>query len=118
MPYISYIATRIHNAACLLAKGLRESGNDVQTDKFFDTLKVSPRLDITEIKHRANEMKINFRYFPDESVGISLGETIERKDVRDILWVFGTPKVTKLPFILNQGTVGQKILKSPGQKNS
>ena len=39
-------------------------------------------------------MKINFRYFPDESVGISLGETIERKDVRDILWVFGTPKVT------------------------
>ena len=79
-----------------MAKGLRESGNDVQTDIFFDTLKVSPRLDITEIKHRANEMKINFRYFPDESVGISLGETIERKDVRDILWVFGTPKVTLL----------------------
>ena len=77
-----------------MAKGLRESGNDVQTDIFFDTLKVSPRLDITEIKHRANEMKINFRYFQDESVGISLGETIERKDVRDILWVFGTPKVT------------------------
>ena len=93
------IATRIHNATCLLAKGLRESGNEVQTGYFFDTLKVSPRLDITEIKHRATEMKINFRYFPDETVGISIGETITRTDVRDILWVFGTPKVRYLDHI-------------------
>ena len=92
------IATRIHNATCLLAKGLRESGNEVQTGYFFDTLKVSPRLDITEIKHRATEMKINFRYFPDETVGISIGETITRTDVRDILWVFGTPKVRYLDY--------------------
>lgn len=86
------IATRIHNATLLLAKGLRESGNEVMNSMFFDTLKVSPRLDITEVKTRATEMKMNFRYFPDETVGISLDETIGRKDVRDILWVFGTPK--------------------------
>ena len=86
------IATRIHNATLLLAKGLRESGNDVQTDMFFDTIKVAPRLDISEIKIRAAELKMNFRYFPDETVGVSLDETINRTDVRDILWVFGTPK--------------------------
>ena len=88
------IATRIHNATCILAKGLRDSGNEVQTGIFFDTLKVSPRLDITEIKHRATELKMNFRYFSDETVGISLGETISREDLRDILWAFGTPKVS------------------------
>ena len=44
-------------------------------------------------------MKINFRYFPDETVGISIGETITRTDVRDILWVFGTPKVRYLDHI-------------------
>jgi glycine dehydrogenase len=86
------ISTRIHNATLLLAKGLRESGNEVHNSHFFDTIKVSPRLDITEIKHRANEMEINFRYFSDETVGISLDETTERTDVRDILWIFGTPK--------------------------
>ena len=43
-------------------------------------------------------MKINFRYFPDETVGISIGETITRTDVRDILWVFGTPKVRYLDY--------------------
>ena len=86
------IATRIHNATLLLAKGLRESGNEVLTQMFFDTIKVSPRLDVSEIKHRATEMQINLRYFPDETVGISLDETINRTDVRDILWIFGTPK--------------------------
>jgi len=86
------IATRIHNATCLLAKGLRESGNEVETEMFFDTIKVSPRLDISEIKIRAAELKMNFRYFADETVGVSLDETINRTDVRDILWVFGTPK--------------------------
>ena len=89
---IREIATRIHHATLLLAKGLRESGNDVQTDMFFDTIKVAPRLDISEIKIRAAELKMNFRYFPDETVGVSLDETIDRTDVRDILWVFGTPK--------------------------
>ena len=59
---------------------------------FFDTIKVSPRLDISEIKIRAAELKMNFRYFADETVGVSLDETINRTDVRDILWVFGTPK--------------------------
>ena len=86
------IAQRIHNATLLLAKGLRESGNEVQNGLFFDTLKVMPRLDISEIKHRAHEVKVNLRYFPDETVGISLDETINRTDVRDILWIFGTPK--------------------------
>ena len=86
------IATRIHNATTLLAKGLRESGNEVLNGMYFDTIKVAPRLDISEIKTRATEMKMNFRYFADETVGISLDETINRTDVRDILWVFGTPK--------------------------
>ena len=72
--------------------GLRESGNEVMNGLYFDTLKVSPRLDIAEIRTRATEMKVNFRYFPDETVGISLDETINRTDVRDILWIFGTPK--------------------------
>ena len=64
------IAKQVHNGALLLAKGLQDSGNTVENGLFFDTIKVQPRLDIAEIKHRATEMKMNLRYFEDESVSL------------------------------------------------
>ena len=63
------IAKKIHNATLLLAKGLRESGNVVENEHFFDTIKVSPRLSATEIRLRAHEVNINLRYFPDGCIG-------------------------------------------------
>ena len=86
------IARRIHNATLLLAKGLRDSGNFIENEVFFDTIKVNPRLDVGEIKIRATEKKMNLRYFPDGCVGISLDETVTQADVADLLWVFQTPK--------------------------
>jgi len=39
------IARRIHTGTLLLAKGLREEGNDVETKGFFDTIKVNKEYD-------------------------------------------------------------------------
>ena len=89
---LNEIAKRIHTSTLLLARGLSEAGNDVENGLFFDTIKVQPRLDQAEIKHRARELKINLRYFDDDSVGISLDETTTRRDVEDLLWVFACPK--------------------------
>jgi len=86
------IARKIHNATLLLAKGLRENGNVIENPVFFDTIKVSPRLSQTEIKIRAHEAQINLRYFDDGGVGLSLDETVQHKDLRDLLWVFQVPK--------------------------
>ena len=86
------MARNIHNATLLLAKGLRDSGNTIQNEMFFDTIKVAPRLDLSEIKVRASEMEINLRYFDDGDVGISLDETVTQKDIQDLLWVFQCPK--------------------------
>ncbi len=47
---------------------MREGGNKVETEIFFDTIKVRPQLEIAEIRKRAHEAKINMRYFPDGSV--------------------------------------------------
>ena len=69
------IAKKIHNATLLLAKGLRESGNVVENQHFFDTIKVSPRLSASEIRLRAHEVNINLRYFPDGCVGQTLRDT-------------------------------------------
>ena len=65
---LTKIAKQVHNGTLLLAKGLQDSGNTVENGMFFDTIKVQPRLDIAEIKHRATEMKMNLRYFDDETV--------------------------------------------------
>ena len=86
------IARRIHNATLLLAKGLRDSGNIIENEMFFDTIKVSSRLDISEIRTRAIEKEINLRYYPDGCIGVSLDETVTQKDVADLLWVFQCPK--------------------------
>ncbi len=90
--YIKCYFDRVHSATVLLAKGLAESGNEVTNDLFFDTIKVNPRLDQSEIRLRANERKINLRYYEDGAVGVSLDETTTREDVADLLWVFATPK--------------------------
>uniref|UniRef100_A0A0K2TMQ3 Glycine cleavage system P protein n=1 Tax=Lepeophtheirus salmonis TaxID=72036 RepID=A0A0K2TMQ3_LEPSM len=89
---IREISRRIHSAARLLARGLRESGNELENALYYDTLKVLPRLDPLEIKHRAAEKKINLRYYNDGCVGVSLDETTRRKDLKDLLWVFASPK--------------------------
>merc|ERR1719249_36639 len=91
---ISKIAKQVHAGALLLAKGLSESGNVVENGLFFDTLKVQPRLDIAEIRHRATEMKVNLRYYTggEQAVGISIDETTTREDLKDLLWVFACPK--------------------------
>lgn len=86
------LAKNIHNATLLLAKGLKDNGNTIENPMFFDTLKISPRLNMTEVKLRAQEKKINLRYFEDGSVGLSLDETVTQTDISDLLWVFGCNK--------------------------
>jgi glycine dehydrogenase len=48
----------------------------VQNPVFFDTLQVAPRIKPSEVKLRAIQKKINLRYFPDGTVGVSLDESV------------------------------------------
>ncbi|KAL3269069.1 hypothetical protein HHI36_008152 [Cryptolaemus montrouzieri] len=85
------IATRIHNLALVLNYGLQEDGNQQANKLFFDTLKVYPRIGVEEVKNRAKEKKINLRYYDDqETVGISLDETVTENDINDLFYIFGS----------------------------
>ncbi|CAH1395655.1 unnamed protein product [Nezara viridula] len=86
---LKQIATRVHEATLLLNAALKETGNVVHNQQFFDTLKVTPKLSLEQIKNRCRQLKINVRYFEDEDVGISLDETVSIKDLNDICWIFG-----------------------------
>lgn len=58
-------ATHAHSLTLVLAEGLRSSDNRVINEKFFDTLKIKPTLNISEVRKRAEDKAINFRYFED-----------------------------------------------------
>lgn len=71
-------------------------------DVYFDTLYIIPSADhdATAIKARAQEKKINLRYFDDGAVGVALDETTTMEDVDDLLWVFDCKRVAEV-FIYN-----------------
>lgn len=62
------IADRVHKATLVLAQGLRDSGNTIDSKVFFDTIKVNPSMASSEIRERAKQKEINLRYFDDGGV--------------------------------------------------
>lgn len=65
-------------------------GNTLTNDLFFDTLRIIPKIGVEGVEKRAKEKKINLRYFEDETIGISLDETVTFEDIDDLLYVFGS----------------------------
>ncbi|MEO1511401.1 MAG: aminomethyl-transferring glycine dehydrogenase, partial [Planctomycetota bacterium] len=81
------IAGRVHAWAEVLAEALKRRGLQVQSGLVFDTIRVTVQ-DDAQLKARAADRRINFRDFGDGTVGISLGETVDRELIDDILWCF------------------------------
>jgi len=84
------IASRIHGLARLLDASLTELGCSQENENYFDTLRIKlPEGTTTnELRAIAETEEINFRYFADESIGISLDETSSVESVSSISAVF------------------------------
>jgi len=84
------IASRIHLYAEMLAAGLRTLGFRVPEGPFFDTVRVDletpARRD--EVVQAALAAEMNLRPYGDRSLLISLGETIDRHQLRTLFTVF------------------------------
>ncbi len=84
------IAGRIHTYATTLDRQLRELGYQQQNTTYFDTLKIvglskEEQENIAEI---ALDCKVNFRYFDDYSIGISVDETTQISDLGTLYYIF------------------------------
>ena len=90
---IKAIAERVNKLTRILDKGLRELGFNQVNKNYFDTLKIEFNADsetqIEEIKQKALENKINFRYINNHAIGISLNEATDLNDLEEILSIFG-----------------------------
>ncbi len=86
---IRAIAQRVHDATRALASGLRARGHDAPSGGFFDTLRITPAgVSAEQIRDRAQQRNLNFRYFANGSIGITLDETVSTNDLGAILSVF------------------------------
>ncbi len=85
------IAGRIHGLAKILDSNLKVAGIKQVNENYFDTLKIAVS-DKKAIEREAVKHEINFRYFADNHIGISIDETTSLKDVEKILNVFGVTK--------------------------
>lgn len=87
---IKMIAERVHSIATFLSIEIEKLGYKQLNINFFDTIRLAlpkyvKRDDIEWLSH---ELEMNFRYFENGDVGISIDETTNREDISWIIEVF------------------------------
>jgi glycine dehydrogenase len=78
------IAKRVALLTQTLANALEERGYELKHEYFFDTIVVKVD-DVTPFREKAEKQQLNFRYFNNQSIGISLDETTTPYDLFDII---------------------------------
>lgn len=95
------IAERIHRAASVLAKVMRSKSIELISEDYFDTLHTVPLGGkLSSVLQKAEEKRVNLRVYSDDSVGISLDETVSLNDLLDICHIFGVESLS--PEQLNE----------------
>ena len=88
---IKAIASRVHEKTKDLANALQTSGYKIVHDQFFDTIRIAlSEQSSQDLKESAESINLNFRYYDNGDIGISLDETISKGDLSDILSVFSS----------------------------
>jgi glycine dehydrogenase len=94
---LKQIAERIHLQTQRLALGLEKLGFAVAGNPRFDTLRVKLGQHRSAILGKAAEALINFRLFDDDSIGISLDETVSEGDLQTLLSLFADGNFVSVP---------------------
>ncbi|MGB1736425.1 MAG: glycine dehydrogenase (aminomethyl-transferring), partial [Schleiferiaceae bacterium] len=80
------IASTIHMHATALNEAVKGMGLTQHNTHFFDTLKITLKNSTaTKVKALAEAAEVNFRYFDEQTIGISLNETTTDADLADIV---------------------------------
>jgi len=95
---IKQIAQRIHRIAVLLDKEITALGYKQQNESYFDTIRFSmpKHVKVEDIEWLSIELEMNFRYFQNGEVGLSIDETTNLDDINWIIEVFA--KAANKPY--------------------
>jgi glycine dehydrogenase len=103
---IRAIAESIHSATAFVSSELNKLGFDTLTKTYFDTIVIS--VDSKKIQPIAEAKEINFRYIDDKHIGISLDQTVEENDLKDIISIFAEAagKKTEVSYTKQKSVIG------------
>lgn len=95
------MATRIHQLTAALATHLTHAGFTQLNKQYFDTICISG-VDKDRLEREAIAVGINFRYFENGNIGISVDETTTVGDINMVLEVFAKASGKKInPIDIN-----------------
>ncbi len=92
------IAARVHGMTAELARLCKTAGLKVKHAAFFDTLEIELDTANAAFQKRLSEKEINLWLFDSKTVRVSLDETVEAKDLVDLVYVL-TGKAPELKAI-------------------
>jgi glycine cleavage system P protein (glycine dehydrogenase) len=110
---LKYIAKKVHHAAVNLSNALKSLGYELVNEMYFDTVAV--KANSSAIKTISEKKRINFYYPDSDTVSISINETINLKDLNNIISVFSEAKGVS-PLILSEIKGGNAIPKEVERK--
>jgi glycine dehydrogenase len=107
------IAQQVHLSTVTLATELKKLGYTIESDSYFDTIKVILPTGVSEgmIHSLAIAAHINFRYINNSCVAISLDQTTDVADLNSILEIFAkvankpTAKITQEQIFSQKATL-------------
>ncbi len=85
---LQFIASHVHHTATTLAKALTDLGFEQTNTTYFDTLVV--KADVSTLRPVAEAHKINFNYIDNDTLSISLNETVSLEELNQIIACFTT----------------------------
>ena len=83
---IQFIADSVHKSTTTLATSLNDLGFKQINNHYFDTITI--KADAITLKNTAESQNINFNYIDNETVSISINETVGLKEINAILFTF------------------------------
>lgn len=104
------IAEQVHLSAAALAGELKKLGYTIESDSYFDTIKVILPKGISEgmIHNLAIGAHINFRYVDNCCVCIALDQTTNIHDLNAIIGIFATVAAKPASVLTQEDVFGQK----------
>jgi len=99
------IAERVHGLACALARGLSQSGFEIESDAFFDTLRIRTP-DAEKIVGKAARLGVNLYLQDSDTVGVSLDEVCKPYHVEKVWEAFDC---SHLDYIKVSASAGRHI---------
>eukprot|EP01135_Chromosphaera_perkinsii_P004661 Nk52_evm10s293 gene=Nk52_evmTU10s293 len=94
---VEEIADRVHSLTCVVKDMFEEGGHTVHNKSFFDTLRITLKTPTEDFRQMALSNGVNFRYFENGDIGISMDETVNEDIMKKIATLAGVSDIDFCP---------------------